>query len=72
MTTNDKTISKPLVIDYSKDAAERSIVIVVVDKDTGLDMGEKIITKGQLAKFFQPITDHQVIGSVNGKFRVEF
>lgn len=69
MNTN---ITKPLNIDYSKDAAERSIEVLVKDKESGEIIGKKVITRGQLAKWFQPMSEHQVIGADNGKFIVEF
>jgi hypothetical protein len=72
MKNFDKKCTKALNIDYSKDAAERSIKVLIKDKESGQIVGEKVITRGQLAKWFQPLTDHQVVGALNGKFIVEF
>jgi hypothetical protein len=67
---DNKTITKAIYPDFSKDAHERTIEVLLKDKLTGQVIGRKQITKGQLAKAMQPFgrTCHEAI---NGKFVLE-
>lgn len=56
---------------FSKEAHERTIEVLIKDKETGQIVGSKTITRGALAKAFQPLTDTPVLGAQNGKFILE-
>jgi hypothetical protein len=69
MDTVTKQVKKvePLVPDFSKEAHERTIIVLLQDKESGEIIGEKVITKGYLAKAFRAY-ERKVVGSHNGKF----
>lgn len=62
--------TKAIYPDFSKDAHQRTIEVLLKDKETGEIIAKRTITRGELAKRFQPF-ERSVIGAINGKFVIE-
>lgn len=57
-------------IDEFKDNGERTIVVLLKDKLSGELIGRKTITRAQLAKALDPLSETPVT-ALNGKFVIE-